>query len=639
MDKDVIRLDESKCVGCNKCIACCPAEQANVAYLKDGHNKVKIDSNRCILCGHCLEICDHDARTYLDDTERFLSELGRGTRISVIAAPAIRYNFPNYKKLFGFLKAKGVHLIYDVSFGADITVWAYLKAIREQHLSSVIAQPCPVIVNYIEKYLPELIPALAPIHSPALCTAIYLKNTKQLADKIAFLSPCLGKISEFNDTSHVEYNVTYKRLSERLTLNGIDINTYPEVDFDDIGCGLGLTFSRPGGLRENVDFHTKGTAWVRQVEGVDHAYKYLKEYASRIKEHKQVPLLVDILNCIHGCNLGTGTNQNVAVDDIDIAMNKLKADHLQAKTKKSFTKTRYTLFELFDKELTLADFIRTYQNKSQLLNKNEYSEQELDAVFKQMHKEDELERRINCYACGYGDCYTFARAVLNGDNHLDNCINYNRAEVELEHKIIEEKTREFGNLKDLYNQVEKLNAEKEQDAQRLNESVSHIVEAINGVAAGSSQNTEAIGAISEKITFVHRTAVDLRNTISEVEKRLDEFGKASGEIVAISGQTNLLSLNASIEAARAGEQGRGFAVVAEEVRKLAEQTKEVVISTKASEQDIRQHNKELLVIASQLEKEMELVDIKVGDISATVEEVTAKCQEVAATAKELVVKS
>jgi methyl-accepting chemotaxis protein len=50
-----------------------------------------------------------------------------------------------------------------------------------------------------------------------------------------------------------------------------------------------------------------------------------------------------------------------------------------------------------------------------------------------------------------------------------------------------------------------------------------------------------------------------------------------GTIHAIAGQTNLLSLNASIEAARAGEAGRGFAVVAEEIRKLADQSKEAAL--------------------------------------------------------------
>ena len=60
----------------------------------------------------------------------------------------------------------------------------------------------------------------------------------------------------------------------------------------------------------------------------------------------------------------------------------------------------------------------------------------------------------------------------------------------------------------------------------------------------------------------------------KLEQRVGSIQNVVELIKGISDQTNLLALNASIEAARAGEQGKGFAVVAEEVRKLAEQSKE-----------------------------------------------------------------
>lgn len=83
------------------------------------------------------------------------------------------------------------------------------------------------------------------------------------------------------------------------------------------------------------------------------------------------------------------------------------------------------------------------------------------------------------------------------------------------------------------------------------------------------------GAIDAKSEATQKT-MDIKNSV-EMRKAesesVKEIGELTQQIIAISNQTNLLSLNASIEAARAGENGRGFAVVAQEIANLSASTK------------------------------------------------------------------
>lgn len=95
----------------------------------------------------------------------------------------------------------------------------------------------------------------------------------------------------------------------------------------------------------------------------------------------------------------------------------------------------------------------------------------------------------------------------------------------------------------------------------------------------SSNNTATVSAhVQHMSTTVEETAADVE-TLGE---RYRDIEAMVDMIQGIADQTNLLALNASIEAARAGEHGKGFTIVAEEVKKLAQQTKD-------SSDDIRTH--------------------------------------------------
>ena len=78
----------------------------------------------------------------------------------------------------------------------------------------------------------------------------------------------------------------------------------------------------------------------------------------------------------------------------------------------------------------------------------------------------------------------------------------------------------------------------------------------------------------KKMQAIQKVVVESAKVIESLGKRSEEIGEIVSVITNISDQTNLLALNAAIEAARAGDQGRGFAVVAEEVKNLAEDSRE-----------------------------------------------------------------
>lgn len=412
---NIIRTLKVNCKDCNRCVRSCPVKAIGVSR----HHAYVLEE-RCILCGKCVAECPQNAkqiRNQLTDVQRWL----QGKRpVYLSLAPS----FPAFPVLGAAetlperLVALGFAAVECTTVGADLIMEEY-RHLVETKSHPILSSCCPVTVDLVNKYYPQVSSWLAPVISPMQAHA---KDIKQRCPdaKVVFVGPCLGKMGELKEPfNSVDAVLTFSQMQEWLMQSsenalaqencwreGVHTRSFP------LSSGITRSFLAWDGMSEDVVI----------ADGLERCTELLQGLC----RHEVRPRFVELLACPGGCLGGPlgGQADCLAARREAILQYWRKVEAEQP----SLTKERPSLGVTNEVELGRTQLPRPTQFAAP-------PETEIRAILSQIGKYTQADER-NCGACGYSTCREKATAVYYGVAETTMCVPYMRSKAESFAKII-----------------------------------------------------------------------------------------------------------------------------------------------------------------------------------------------------------
>ena len=181
---------KNNCLDCYKCVRSCP-----VKAIKIEDNSAQIIPELCIACGACYQVCPVKAKQPRNDLVRAKHLLNAGKDVYVSLAPSWITEFPEIKpeQMIAAIRRLGFKGVGETAVGAEEVSASVAKILEQSSGGLYISTACPAVVEYINKYMPEMSGHLTPLSSPLLAHCRMMKERLGHDIEIVFVGPCIAK--------------------------------------------------------------------------------------------------------------------------------------------------------------------------------------------------------------------------------------------------------------------------------------------------------------------------------------------------------------------------------------------------------------------------------------------------------------
>ncbi|RUA24790.1 MAG: histidine kinase [Bacteroidetes bacterium] len=371
--------------------------------------QAEVITERCIACGNCVKVCSQGAKTYMQNVDDVLSLLDSNHKTVALVAPSYVAEFLEYEDagtVVGMLKSLGFYKVTEVAFGADLAAKKYKELLESEKFEHLISSDCPAIVNYIEKFHPDLAKDLATVDSPLMAMTKVVKKKYGENIKTVFIGPCIAKKTE---SSLLDFVLTFTELREIFHFKKLDSQKITAQEFDPPIGGKGAIFPVSHGLLHNMDLSDDiSENQMIVAQGRTYFKDVIEEYEKGILDAKYLELL-----CCNGCIMGPGMTKK--------GKRFLRRDKVGKATKEKLVKLDKKEWNSQIEAFSKLDFHRVF--KPDEIKSTVVSEEAINEILVSMNKTKQSDL-LNCGACGYETCKEHASAVVQGLAEEEMCLPF-----------------------------------------------------------------------------------------------------------------------------------------------------------------------------------------------------------------------